>query len=399
MRWSDQTRYCVQSLLRTGFRSLMLLLSMSIGVASVVLLTSLGESARQFVLGEFASLGTDVLMVLPGRKETTGGLPPLTGGSTRDITLEDSAAIAHLPGIHKVAPVVLGSAFVSHDGISRESLVLGTTRSYFSIRNLSLQSGAIFPDHDTIGNIAVIGKKIAEDLYRGGGVLGRWIRIGNSRFRIVGTLSDAGGLFGTDVSSLVIIPVRGAMTLFNRNGLFRVVAQVDSDSDIEVMRLRIEELMAERHHGERDITVISTDAMLQSFDDVMVIMTLALVAIGGISLVVAGVLIMNVMLISISQRYREIGLLMSLGASSRRIRLLFLTEALLVALGGAILGVALGYLVLLAAHHWYPDFGFSLPVWSILSATTIAFGVSLVFSWLPAGRAARLQPVAVLGHK
>ncbi|MFT5112940.1 MAG: putative ABC transport system permease protein [Parasphingorhabdus sp.] len=397
MRTFDLLHFSVQALVRTRFRSMMLLLAMSVGVASVVILTGLGEGARQFVLGEFAALGKDVLILLPGHKETTGGLPPITGGALRDITLEDVAAIRQLPGVTDVAPIVIGSVRASHGGASREAIVMGTTAGYFRIRNLQVRQGVSFPDQNSErGGIAILGQELRGELFRGKSFLGQWLRIGDNRFRIIGVLQQGGGAFGMDISNLVFIPVQGALSLFNSSGLFRVMVQMSVDADVIDLTNRIEILMQARHQGDLDITVISPDALLASFDDILVIMTMAVSAIGGISLLVAGILIMNVMLISITQRTREIGLLKALGASAHRIRLIFVTEALLLALCGALLGVGLGLGAIITARELYPEIAFRAPLWSVMSAVLTAVIVSILFSWLPARRAAHMEPLAAL---
>ena len=398
MKWTDQLRFCLLALWRIRFRTFMLLLSMSIGVASVVILNGLGEGARQFVLGEFAALGKDVLVLLPGRKETTGGLPPITGGSTRDVTLEDSDAIARLTSVTKLAPVVIGSVSASYDGARRETIVVGTSTDYFPLRSLEVSRGSVLPENQSSG-VVVIGYDLGKELFQNATPLGKWLRVGDSRFRVHGVLSDSGGAFGMDIGNIVFIPVKHALRLFNTQGLFRVVIQVRPDTDLLSATEQIENLMKERHHGELDVTLISPDALLSTFDDILIILTAAVTAIGSISLFVAGVLIMNVMLISISQRTREIGLLMSLGASTSRIRMLFLTESGLIALGGAILGVFIGVALLTVADHIFPEFGFKAPIWSLATAVSFALVLSLLFSWLPASKAAKLEPVAALNQR
>ncbi|KAA3634752.1 MAG: ABC transporter permease, partial [Proteobacteria bacterium] len=165
MRLVDRFRFCFQALARNRFRSTMLLLSMSIGVASVVILTGLGEGARQFVLGEFSALGKNVLVVLPGRKETTGGLPPVTGSAVREITLADAQALSRLPGVERVAPIVVGTADVSSGALNRESIVVGTTDDYFAIRNLDISAGSGLPDDSSErAAVAVIGRTVVADL-------------------------------------------------------------------------------------------------------------------------------------------------------------------------------------------------------------------------------------------
>ena len=270
----------------------MLLLSMSIGVASVVILTGLGEGARQYVLGEFAALGKDVLVVLPGRRETTGGIPPVTGSAVRDLTIADADAIARLPGVRRVAPIVLGTAEVSRGAYSRESIVMGSTDELLAIRRLDIAVGSgLPPSARSRDAIAVIGTTLNRELFGGGRALGEHIRIGSYRYRIRGTLAEGGGAFGMNISETVMIPVLNAMTLFNVESLFRVVVEVNDNANIDKVSERILTLMTARHEGEPDVTLISPDALMATFDEILVTLTLVVASIGGVSLVVAGILI------------------------------------------------------------------------------------------------------------
>ncbi len=397
MRAADLLHFCFQALWRNRFRSLMLLFSMSIGVGSVVILTGLGEGARQYVLGEFASLGKDVLVVLPGRKETTGGLPPLTGSAARDLTVEDALAIARLPGVARVAPMVVGTAEVAAGAYSRESVVVGTTNEFFDIRRVAIGAGRALPPGATDrAAVAIVGRNAVEDLFRGRRALGGKVRIANYRYRVIGVLGESGGAFGMNLSDTVVVPVASALSLFNIESLFRVIVEIRANADLDRVRERILTLMTARHDGEPDVTVISPDSLLSSFNDILVTLTLVVASIGGISLVVAGVLIMNVSLISVSQRTREIGLLKALGTTSTWIRVVFLTEAAMMAAAGALLGVTVGQAAMFAARRMYPQIAFGAPAWSIAAAVAIAVGTGLVFAWLPAGRASRLEPVKAL---
>jgi putative ABC transport system permease protein len=194
----------------------------------------------------------------------------------------------------------------------------------------------------------------------------------------------------------VIIPVASAQQLFNTQGLFRLFVQVQHLELIDSVKPAILELIQTRHQGERDITLITQDSLLGVFDDVLQLLTLAVGAIAAISLVVAGILIMNITLISVSQRTPEIGLLKALGASERQVHRLFLSEALMMALLGALLGVLIGYALLWSGHWLWPQFPVSVPIWALTGAVLLAIGVALVFAWLPARKAARLPPVLAL---
>lgn len=398
MRSADLLSFNLRLLTRQWFRTLMILLATAVGVAAVLLLTGLGEGARRFVLEEFSLLGQDTLIMLPGRKETTGGLPPLTGEGSRDITLADVAALERLSSISLVAPLIAGNAQVVYAGRNREVMTLGTSARFFEIRELTLKQGRSLPliPLERAEAVCLIGPKAKADLFGSAQALGQWLRIGERRFRVIGIIEDCGQSLGMDVSDQLIIPVASAQQIFNVQGMFRVFLKVRAGSSMEQARSDILDLMQKRHGGERDVTLITQDALLGAFDDILKLLTLSVGAIAAISLVVAGILIMNITLISVSQRTAEIGLLKALGASRDDIRLLFLSEAMLLALLGALIGIGSGYALLWLGHSLWPQFPVSVPLWALLGALSIALGVAALFAWLPASRAARLPPVEAL---
>ncbi len=397
MRWQDQFIFNVRALSRQRFRTLMQLIAMSIGVFSVVLLTGLGEGGRQFVMAEFSVLGKDIIIVLPGRKETSGGMPPLTGG-TRDITLQDAQSLARLRNVEGVAPLVVGKAEVSFNGRNRDSLILGTNANFFPIRHLKIQQGQSLPEIqlDQTRPVCIIGAKLKQELFSAQPALGQWLKMSGSRCRVIGILADSGTGLGFDMNSSLIIPVASSMQLFNTQGLFRIMVDVRSVVSMAKLTRQIEQLMQKRHDGQLDITVITPASVLSAFDDILAVITLAIAGIGGISLFVAGVLIMNMTLISISQRTAEIGLLKALGTSAREVRLLFVTEALMLCLVGAVLGIISAELLLWLASQQFSGLLFVAPWWASILALLVALGCGLVFSWLPASRAANLPPVEAL---
>jgi putative ABC transport system permease protein len=398
MRGPDLLRFNLRLLIGQWFRTLMTLLATAVGVAAVLLLTGMGEGARRFVLEEFNLLGNDVLIVLPGRKETTGGVPPLTGEGTRDLTIEDAEALLHLPGVRRVAPLIVGLTEVEAGGRNRELVVVGSSAELFHMRQMKTAQGQILPPLplNRAEPVCVIGHEVRRSLFDQQPVLGRWLRTADRRCRVIGVLEDRGVSLGTDLSEAVIIPVASAQQLFNTQGLFRLFVQVQHLELIDSVKPAILELIQTRHQGERDITLITQDSLLGVFDDVLQLLTLAVGAIAAISLVVAGILIMNITLISVSQRTPEIGLLKALGASERQVHRLFLSEALMMALLGALLGVLIGYALLWSGHWLWPQFPVSVPIWALTGAVLLAIGVALVFAWLPARKAARLPPVLAL---
>lgn len=398
MRAADLLQFNLRLLLRQRFRTLMSLLAMAVGVAAVLLLTGLGEGARQFVLNEFSLLGNDVLIMLPGRKETTGGIPPLTGEGTRDITLDDVQALGQLPSVRRIAPLIVGNAQTHVGGRSRELLTLGTSALFFDLRDLGVRQGRMLPDIplDRAASVCVLGAGARQELFAQQPALGQWLRIGDRRFRVIGILDDRGESLGMDMRDTILIPVASAQQIFNTRGMFRVFVQHQPGSSLERARQDILALMQERHGGEKDVTLITQDALLGAFDDILRLLTLGVAAIAAISLLVAGILIMNITLISVSQRTREIGLLKALGASANTVRILFISEALQLALLGSVLGAITGYSLLALGHWFFPLLPFVVSPWALGAAWAIAILTATLFAWLPASRAAALAPVLAL---
>ena len=402
MRPADLLRQSYRSLARAPGRTALLLLAMAIGVAAVVVLTSLGEGARRYVTGEFAALGTNMLIVIPGRSETTGGAAAIVVGQTpRDLTLDDARALYRHYSVDSVAPLVIGSAAVTWGGLERETPVFGATEEMLELRHWEMSQGVFLPggDWDRPQSVCVIGENLRREIFGNTPPLGQWLRVGDRRFRVIGVLGSEGRSIGIDTQDLVILPVTSAIVLFDAPSLFRILVGATSRDAMDAAARHIRTTIAARHQGEEDITVITQDAVLATFDRIFGALTMTLAGIAGISLAVAGVLIMNVMLVSVSQRTGEIGLLKAIGAPRRQIVLLFLTEAVLLSLLGAALGLAVGFGGSELIGRLYPALPVGPPAWAIAAAVIVAVLSGLVFGSLPARRAAHLDPVIALAGR
>jgi putative ABC transport system permease protein len=402
MRLADRHRVAFGALARTPLRTAMLLLATAIGVAAVLMLTALGEAARRYITDEFQSLGTDLLVVLPGRTETTGaGAGMMSGATPRDITLDDARALLRSSAIATVAPLVVGESQVSVGSLERDVTIMGTTASYAAIRRWTMASGEFLPDvdMDRESPVCVIGHTIGRELFRGEPPVGRWLRVGDRRCRVAGLLAKQGISVMVDVDTVVMIPVAMAQSLFNSAGLFRVLIQARSRDVMPAARRFVLDTFRERHHGEEDVTVITQDAVLKTFDGILGALTMALAGIAAVSLLVAGVLIMNVMLVAVSQRTQEIGLLKALGARRSQVLALFLTEAVYLAMLGAFAGLLLGFAGVWLLGSLYPDFTFRPPLWAVAGAVLTSMACGMLFGILPARHAARLDPVAALARR
>ncbi|WP_295879618.1 ABC transporter permease [uncultured Thiohalocapsa sp.] len=400
MQPTDTLTSAARALTAHPTRTWLTLAAMAFATAAVVLLSALGEGARRYVLDEFMQLGTHLLIIVPGRHETTGGMPPLFGETPRDLTLGDAQALLRSRHVERVAPITVGAAEVSVGALSREVTILGSTADFIDVRRLTLAAGRFLPpgDPDRALPVAVLGQTLAEALFRGESPIGRRLRIGDRRFRVIGLLSAGGVSLGSNLADAAIIPVASAQALFDDPGLFRVLVQAGGRESLDTAADDIRAIIRARHEGEDDVTVITQDALLGTFDRILGALTLAVAGIAAISLAVAGVLIMNVMLVSVSQRTPEVGLLKALGARQRDVLGLFLTEALLLACAGTVAGIALAYAGVWLFNAQFPAFQLVVPVWAPLAAALVSIGTGLLFGLLPARRAARLDPVRALNE-
>ena len=398
MRITDSMHYCYLALTRHQLRTGLLLLAVTLGVTSVLLLTSLGEGARLFIEKEFSSLGNQVMVVLPGRKETTGGAVPIYGTSPRDLTIEDAQALEQISTVSEAAPIIAGTALVSFQGVSREVITIGSTASFFTVRNLTLAKGQALPttSNDRASAVCILGFKLKQQLFKHKTATGQWLKIGGQRFRVIGVLAERGESMGLDMRDMVIIPVRSAQSLFNAPSLFRILLTLKHAGSETYTEDKIRTVIAKRHDGEDDVSIVSQNALLSAFNNIISLVTAAIGAIAAISLIVAGFLIMNVSYISISRRKNEIGLLKALGASKNEVRQLFLFESSILVFFGVMIGLLCGYGLVFIANQIWPTLPLSIPWWATLASSVLALIIGVLFSWIPASLAAKQDPVIAL---
>jgi putative ABC transport system permease protein len=396
MPLTELIAFAIGALRGHRLRTVLSVAGVAVGIAAVVALTALGEGARQYVVQEFSSLGTNLLIVIPGKVETTGMMP--FGGTTNDLTIDDYRAVAtRIPLVVEAAPLATGTEVVRAGGRARSVGIFGTTAELARVRRLVVGSGRFLTpgDPDRGGSEVVLGLKVAQELFGAVSPLGKVVRIGEWRFRVVGVLAPRGRSLGFDFDDIVFIPVRTSMRMFNRSSLFRILVEVGSESNLAPAKKAVIELLAERHRVE-DVTVITQDAVVSTFNSVFNVLTLALVAIASVSLTVAGVGIMNVMLVAVAERKREIGLLKALGATTSQVLAVFIAEAsVLSSLGGAV-GLFAGWVSIRVFVQIYPTFPAAPPAWAVAASLAVSLGVGIVFGVVPARRAARLDPVQAL---
>ncbi len=402
MRTPDVLASAIGAATGNPLRTSLLMLAMAIGVAAVVVLTSLGDGARRYVVREFTNLGSNLVIVLPGRT-ATGGVNPASAitATPRDLTIDDARAVARASSVLRVAPLTVGTSEFSVGGRLRDTMIVGTTAEFIDVRRFDLAQGRFLPadDWDRGSPVMVIGAKLRAELFGAEPALGQFVRIGDRRVRVIGVLAASGSGLGMNTDEMAIVPVALAQAMFNTNTLFRILVEARGRAAIETAKRQATEILKQRHGGEEDVTVITQDAVLATFDRLLGTLTLGVAGIAAISLAVAGILVMNVMLVSVTQRRAEIGLMKALGGSQGTIRLLFLVEAALLSTAGAIAGYLLGLLGAWVIRTLYPTLPAYPPDWAVLAALGTALITGVLFGVMPARRAAALDPVLALARR
>lgn len=392
----DQVRFITTSIRAKKLHSFLTGLGIAVGIAAVILLTSMGEGLQRYVLAEFTQFGTNLISVSPG-KVTTMGTSLGVIGSERLLTLEDSEALRRIPGVEAAVPMVQGNAEVKADGRTRRITVYGVGPEMDRAFRMRVQSGRFLPPDDprTARPFVVLGQKVREELFPGRNPLGERIQIGNQPARVIGVMESKGQILGFDMDDTVYIPAVRALDLFNREGLMEVNILYREGADPDEMVAAIRRMLVQRH-GQEDFTITTQQQMLDVLGSVLGMLTVAVGALGGISLLVGSVGIFTVMTIALRERTNEIGLLRALGARRGQILLFFLLEGtLLAALGGAA-GLAVGLCGAFVIHTFVPLLPVHTPWTFVVLAELLAMGIGILASTLPALQAARLDPLEAL---
>jgi putative ABC transport system permease protein len=400
MKLADLLRFSFKTISSHPARSFLIMLAMALGVAAVIILTALGDGARQYVVNEFSSIGTNLIIVLPGRSETAGSFPGAVMGQTpRDLTLDDARWVGRLPQVQRYAPLNVGVAELSAAGKLREVTLMGTTADIFPIRHMQLATGRFLSSAGENSAQIVLGAQIAREFFPDGNALGQRVRLGDRRFMVTGVMAVQGESMGHNSDELVIIPIQHAQALLNTTSIFRLLVEVRHHHEIDNAREAIRQTLIRRHDGEDDVTIIAHDAVLATFERILRALTLGVAGIAVISLVVAGMLVMNVMLVSVSQRTAEIGLLKAIGTPAAVIRYIFLAEAIWLSLAGAGIGFILGQAGSWILRLIYPALPAWPPLWANFASIIVALLAGILAGLLPAIRAAKLDPVTALSKR
>ncbi len=392
----DFARLVLASIAAHRLRSGLTALGIAIGIAAVVLLTSLGAGLREFVLAEFSQFGTRIVAINPGRT-MTHGMPVGMFGSSRPITIEDALALETTPGVIGVVPYSGGNAEVEGHGRTRRTMVHGVGPAMPAVFRMEVQSGLFLPTGDPRSPraFAVLGSKLRRELFGDAPVLGARVRVGSERYRIIGVLAPKGEMLGLDMDDGIFIPTARAQALFNREGLMEIDVIYGEKTPAHEVLAAVKRMMIARH-GHEDFTLTTQEQMVEVMGNILNVLTFAVGALGGISLVVGAVGVLTIMTIAVRERAGEIGLFRALGASHGQILTLFLAEAILLATAGGAAGLILGAGGAALLHALVPSVPVETPWSYAVLALVVACGVGILAGILPARRAARLDPVEAL---
>jgi putative ABC transport system permease protein len=396
MLFLDFVNLAMRSVTSHKLRSILTALGLIIGIASVVILTSIGRGVHQYILAEFTQFGSNLLAVFPG-KTTTMGLSGATISTVRPLTQADAASLEKLEHIIAVVPLVQGNARIEATSKQRRASVFGVGAAVPEVWKIKVQLGRFLPAGE-ISNpraFAVLGSKLRDELFGAANPLGQRIRIGTDRYRVIGVMEKKGQMLGFDMDDSIYIPAGKALEMFDRESLMEIDVLYQSGISVQQIEKNIRRLLINRH-GEEDFTLITQNQMLESMDDILNILTLAIAALGGISLLVGSVGILTIMTIAVSERIGEIGLLRALGAEQSAVFQLFLLEALVLSLVGGSGGIALGIASSLLIKWAVPQLPVELAWLYIGSAFALSLVIGIVAGVLPALRAARLEPLEAL---
>lgn len=398
----ESVKMSAKTLLANKLRSALTMLGIVIGNASVIAMMGVGEGGQKYVTKQLESLGPNVLFVIPGNRETQR----ITSEVPKTLVLADADAIAaQVPSVVGVAPELNTRKVANYQNRNTNVNIIGTTPSFLVVRDFDTAKGRFFTDIDMkrSNQVTVLGADLAEKLYGTTNPVGQQVRIGDNSFQVIGVLTAKGSSVGADYDNAALVPITtSANRLVGRNspygiGLDYIVASARNNESVDAAEFQITNLLRLRHKitGEDDFTIRSQKDALQTVGQITGALTIMLAAIAGISLFVGGIGIMNIMLVSVTERTQEIGLRKAIGATEQDILLQFMIEAVIVSAAGGLVGTAIGVGGVMLVSALTPlQAGVSTTAVAI--AVGVSGGIGLFFGVVPARRAAKLDPIVAL---
>ena len=397
IRPTDALQLALRAITAHRLRSFLTLLGIAVGIAAVILLTSIGEGIHRFVLAEFTQFGTNLISISPGKVKTSGPAPTGIPSSVRPLTLDDARTLEHLPHVTAITATVWGNTEINANARLRRTTVYGVSADMLKVYGMKLRTGQFLPHEDSENSRAfvVLGSKLKNELFGATNPLGARVRVGNLQFRVIGVLEAKGDFLGIDLDDTAYIPTGRALELYNRDGMMKIDLVYAAGTPATQVSDSIKMMLAARH-GREDFTITTQEDMLKTLSKILDILTMAVGALGSISLLVGGVGIVTIMTSAVTERTGEIGLLVALGAPRRTILALFLGEAVALSALGGVMGLLLGFGLAQLIHLLVPALPVHTPITFVVLAEGIAIAIGLLAGVLPARRAARLDAVEAL---
>ncbi len=392
----ELVKFSVRSLQYQGQRAVLSTLGIAIGIGAVVMLTSAGETLRHYLIDQFTQFGTNVIAVTPG-KISTFGMSVGVFGAERPLNLEDSESLRSIFGVEAVVPAVQGNARVESSNRQRRTTVLGVGHDMLKVWKVDVAIGIGLPadNPEQARPFAILGPRLRQELFGSRNPLGKQVRIASTRFRVIGVLQPKGSILGFDLDEVIYIPAARALQLFNREGLMEIDLVYGDVVSGEAVVREIKRVLTARH-GREDFSVTTQDAMLDTMGDVLSMLTTVVAGLGSISLLVGGIGILTIMIISVYERKHEIGVLRAIGATQRQVLLLFLSEAVILAVVGGFLGILISGLLLVLVSFVAVDTGVEISWFYVILSVCVSILIGFVGGLLPANQAAQMQPVDAL---
>lgn len=392
----DIIKICFSSLLDQRLRSFLTILGIAVGIASVVLLTSIGEGVHRFTLSEFTQFGTNLIGITPG-KSTTVGMSGALINNIRPLSINDEEALRRIPGVVDTVALVQGNAAVEYEKRRRRTYIFGVGPSANKVWQIKVVKGRFLPEDNSRAAraFAVLGSKVADELFYDQSPLGKLVRIAGERYRVIGVMESKGQMLGFDLDDAVYIPTTRAMSLFNQESLMEIDILYQTGLQSKTMADRLKKVLISRH-GTEDFTITTQEEMLKVLGSLLNILTFAVGGLGAISLLVGGVGIITIMTIAVNERTSEIGLLRAIGADRSQILYIFIGEAVVLAGVGGLAGLILGAGIAWLLGVFIPALPTHTPWLYALYAEILAAVIGLLAGVLPARHAAGLDPVEAL---
>ena len=396
MRLTETLRFASGTLQSYRMRSFLTAVGIAVGIATVVLLTSIGEGIHRYVLSEFTQFGTNLIGINPGKSETHGASAGVFG-TTKPLTLEDSEALKRIQYVEGIVPLVQGNVEIEVNELGRRTTVYGVGAAFPEVFKFGVRSGRFLPK-DNIQSpraFAVLGSKLRRELFGNRNALGERIRIGGYRYRVIGVMESKGQVLGFDMDDAIYIPTARAQEMLDQEGLFEIDILYSSNANVDNIVAAIKRTLINRHGGE-DFTITTQQQMLDVLGSVLNVLTFVVAALGAISLIVGGIGVLTIMTIAVTERTREIGLLKSLGARAQQIMIMFLVEAATLGIIGGLLGLGAGLGIAWLLTVFVPALPIQISWPYAIAAEVLALTVGIIAGIVPAMHAAKMEAVEAL---